>query len=98
MKTKRLTLPGLDENGYYPAQEAMAVSLARDIIRSRRRLGLTQLELAARAGIRPETLNRIEQGKHPPSPRTVDKIDLALKKADAKEKAKGKEKVNGSRN
>src|SRR6266849_5661066 len=57
-------------------------SIARDIIRDRNRLGLSQAELARRAGIRPETLNRIEKGKRSPSVRTVDKIERALRKAE----------------
>jgi transcriptional regulator with XRE-family HTH domain len=56
--------------------------LARKIIRHRRRAGLNQAELARRAGIRPETLNRIEQGKHSPTPRTVARIDKALREAE----------------
>ena len=73
-------LPEPLPSGNYPAVEYMRVSLALKIIRDRRRLGLTQIELARRAGIRPETLNRIEQGKTSPSVATVDKIDRALKK------------------
>jgi DNA-binding XRE family transcriptional regulator len=75
-------LPDPLPDGNYPALEYMAASLARKIIRHRRRAGLTQVELARRAGIRPETLNRIEQGKHPPSVATVVKIDRALKAAE----------------
>ena len=56
-----------DADGTHPAKEYMLASLARKIIRHRRMLGLSQAELARRAGIRPETLNRIEQGKHSPS-------------------------------
>ena len=80
-------LPPPNERGTYPALEALDVLLARDILRHRRRLGLSQAELARRAGIRPETLNRIEQGKRSPSVRTVDKIDKALRAA---EKRSGK--------
>jgi len=80
------TLPGPNERGHYPL-EALAVIVGRDILRARRKLGLTQVDLARRAGIRPETLNRIEQGKHSPSVVTVEKIDRALKKAEAMKKA-----------
>jgi DNA-binding XRE family transcriptional regulator len=77
-------MPPQDADGNYPAFEAMAVSLARDILRSRRRLGLSQADLARRAGISRETLNRIEQGKNKPNTKVIDKIDRALKAATAK--------------
>jgi transcriptional regulator with XRE-family HTH domain len=44
-------------------------------------LGLSQTELARRAGIRPETLNRLEQGRNKPSVPTIAKIDRALREA-----------------
>lgn len=75
-------LPEPDRLGNFPAREYMLASLARKIIRHRRRIGLTQVELARRAAIRAETLNRIEQGKHSPSVATVEKIDRALKEAE----------------
>ena len=78
-------LPEPHANGNYPALEYATVSLARKIIRHRRRLGLSQVELARRAGIRPETLNRIEQGKHTASVPTLEKIDRALKQAEAED-------------
>src|SRR5205814_3109562 len=67
-------MPAPDADGNYPALEALAVIQARDIIRHRRRLGLSQAELARRAGIRLETLNQIEKALRSPSVRTVDKI------------------------
>ncbi len=79
-------LPEPDSEGNYPAREYMLASIARSIIRHRRRAGLTQVELARRAGIRPETLNRIEQGKHSPSVSTVEKIERALKGAETEER------------
>ena len=78
-------LPKPDGDGNHPAIESMRVLLARDIIRARREAGLTQTELARRAGIRPETLNRIEQGKHSPSIATIEKLDRALRKTAAGE-------------
>lgn len=74
-------MPAPDADGNYPALAALAVLQARDILRARRRLGLSQAELARRAGIRPETLNRIEQGRNKPSVPTIAKIDRALKVA-----------------
>ena len=79
-------LPEPDADGNYPALESSRVSLTRKIIRDRRRLGLTQADLARRAGIRPESLNRIERGTHSPSIVTVQKIDRALEAAEAAER------------
>jgi DNA-binding XRE family transcriptional regulator len=71
-------LPKPDRKGRFPAEEYARVSLARDIIRSRREARLTQTELARRSGIRQETLSRIESGKSKASVRTVEKIQKAL--------------------
>src|SRR5271166_715444 len=68
-------LPEPDADGNYPALEYARASLARDIVRHRRRVGLTQVELARRAGIRPETLNRIEHAHKTPSMATLSKIE-----------------------
>lgn len=70
-------------NGNYPALETMWSIMGRDIIRSRRSLGWSQAELARRAGIRPETLNRIEQAKSSPSLSTFDKVHRALEAGEA---------------
>jgi DNA-binding XRE family transcriptional regulator len=74
-------MPALDQQGLYPAREAMAVIQARDIIRARRKLGLNQAALARLAGIRVETLNRIENAKNKPNVATIEKIDQALRRA-----------------
>jgi ribosome-binding protein aMBF1 (putative translation factor) len=71
-------MPPRRANGDYPAVQAARVSIARDIIRSRRAAGLSQAELARRAGIRVETLNRIERAKVTPDAATVEKIEKAL--------------------
>jgi ribosome-binding protein aMBF1 (putative translation factor) len=73
-------LPAADTQGNYPAVEALRFVLARKIVRRRRAAGLSQVELAKRAGIRAETLNRLEQGKHTPTVETIDKIDRVLGK------------------
>ena len=67
-------LPKPDRHGRFPALEYARISLARDLIRDRKGLGLSQQRLAELAGIRQETLSRIETGKHTATPRTVDKI------------------------
>ena len=75
------TLPEPDASGNVPAVEYARASLARRIIRARRNLGLSQAELARRARIRPETLNRIERGKTSPDTSTIAKINRALETA-----------------
>ena len=80
-------LPETDRAGNYPALAAMAVIQARDILRERRRLGLTQAELARSAGIRLETVHRIETAKNRPNVRTMEKIDRALRQAARRKKS-----------
>ena len=80
-------MPEPNERGNYPI-EVVDVVTALDVLRTRRKLGLSQAELARRAGIRVETLNRIEQGKPPPAVAAMDKIDRALKRAE-NEKSRG---------
>ena len=72
-------LPAPDARGNRPAVAFARATIAREIIRDREALGLTQLELARRARIRPETLNRIENGRTTPDVATLAKIDAALK-------------------
>lgn len=76
-------LPEPNEHGEYPAVEYARVSLARKFILRREALGISQAELSRRAGIRAETLCRIESGKVTPTLTSVEKIDRALKKAEA---------------
>ena len=78
-----VTLPALPDKlpgGNYPAVEALRADLARDLIKRRWAAQLTQAELARRAGIRHETLNRLEKAKVTPDPATVRKIVRALEK------------------
>jgi predicted transcriptional regulator len=75
-------LPDALPDGNYPAIEYSLVSMARKIIRHRRRVGLTQKQLAERAGIRLSTLKRIERGDVMPSVRTIEKIERALREAE----------------
>jgi DNA-binding XRE family transcriptional regulator len=74
-------LPEPDRNRNYPAVEYGCASIARSIIRDRLKAGLNQKQLATLAGIRVETLCRIETGRHLPSVPTIDKIDKALRSA-----------------
>jgi transcriptional regulator with XRE-family HTH domain len=52
--------------------------LCNKIILQRKRAKLTQAQLAKRAGIRIETISRLESGKHIPSLRTMEKIEAAI--------------------
>jgi DNA-binding XRE family transcriptional regulator len=83
-RAKAVNLPPLpkpDADGYYPTLEYVRATIARDIIRDRLAAGLTQRELARLAGIRVETLCRIETGKHTASVPTIDRLDRALGQA-----------------
>jgi DNA-binding XRE family transcriptional regulator len=77
-------LPEPDSHGNYPALPYARASLARKIIRRRKTAGLTQADLARRAGIRTETLNRLEKGRSTPDVDTVDKIIRVLERVEAK--------------
>jgi len=72
--------PPIDNDGTCEASPFVRASIARDIIRERRGLGLTQVQLAKLAGIRQETLSRLESGKHKPNVRTIERIEAALKR------------------
>ena len=74
-------IPQAEHDGTLPALAYIQVSIARDVLRERTALGLTQEQLAKLAGVREETLSRLESGKHSPTVRTVEKIERALQKA-----------------
>lgn len=76
-----VTFPAPAADGTVDALAYSRASIARDIIRERKRLGLSQAELVRRAGIRPETLKRIEKLKTSPAPRIFERIDKALTKS-----------------
>lgn len=71
-----------DYQAVVPEMELDRASLAEKLIRRRRAAGLSQAELARRAGIRPETLNRIERGRNTPDFATVRKLVLAMDEAE----------------
>lgn len=75
------TLPAFpkpDKSGRFPALEYTRVQFARNLIRERKALRLTQQALADLAGVRQETLSRLESGKHTISGKTVTKLEKAL--------------------
>src|SRR3954452_20741628 len=73
-------LPPEAADGTMPALEFARASIARGIIRDRRALAWSQAELARRAGIRVETLNKIERAKVTPDAATLNKIDAAIRR------------------
>jgi DNA-binding XRE family transcriptional regulator len=74
----------LDEN-LTPAFDIDRASLSEKLRRRRRAAGLTQAELARRAGVRTETLNRIERGHTEPDFTTIRKLVLAMNEAERSE-------------
>ena len=73
-----LSLPKPDNHGRFPALQYARIALARDLIRDRKGVGLSQQRLAKLAGVRQETLSRIETGRNTASQRTIDKIMRAI--------------------
>lgn len=71
-------LPKPNKKGQLPALEYARISLARDLIRNRKELGLSRQRLAELARIRPDTLARIESGEHMAAKGIVDKIMRAI--------------------
>lgn len=67
-------LPAMLSDGNYPAIQAGRAVLARKLIKRRWAAGLSQAEVARRAGIRKETLCRIEKAKVTADTATVSKI------------------------
>ncbi len=55
-------------------------SIARTVARDRRAAGLSQQALAKLAGLRAETISRIESGRHTATVATLDRIEKALEK------------------
>jgi DNA-binding XRE family transcriptional regulator len=77
-------LPPEDERGYSDALSFMDASIARTLIRRRIEAGLTQKALAKLAGVRLETISRLESAKHSPTRETVLRLDKALRKVERK--------------
>jgi DNA-binding XRE family transcriptional regulator len=71
-------LPPSDAAGNAPAVAYATASIARKLLRERLAVGMSQRDLAAAAGIRPEVLNRAERGAVIPSVRTLEKVQAAL--------------------
>ncbi len=77
-----VTVAGWEVGPSGAADELDGATLAEKLLRRRRASGLSQAELARRAGIRPETLNRIERGRTTPDFATIRKLVLAMDAAE----------------
>ena len=74
-------LPAADRHGRRDARGAIRASIGRSVIRRRIAAGLSQKDLAERAGVSVETLSRIERGRHRPQPATLEKLEQVLPEA-----------------
>lgn len=81
MISMKPALPDADTKGHRPAIAFAEAAIARNLVKDREAVGLTQRELARHAGIRVEILNRAERGATVPSVRTLTKIENALRRA-----------------
>jgi DNA-binding XRE family transcriptional regulator len=72
------SLPRSARDGSVPAVEFARADIAREVVRRRISAGMSQQELAKRVGVRPETISRLEAGKHLPRTETMERIDRAL--------------------
>jgi ribosome-binding protein aMBF1 (putative translation factor) len=77
------SLPRVSSDGSLDAIAYSRASIAREVIHRRQRLGLSQADLARKAKMRVETLNRVEKCRTAPSTRTMVRIERALKAAEA---------------
>ncbi len=71
-------LPKADRKGRRPAVETARAIMAQQLIKDRKQAGLSQIELAKRAGLRQETISRIESGKVTPTIKTMQALEKVL--------------------
>lgn len=62
-----------------PSGTTLAPGIAKLVAARRETLGLSQRELAKRAGISHTVISRIEGGEHSPSPKTLERLADALR-------------------
>ncbi len=77
--------PPKPDSAGWAAWDKEAAKLGARLAERRLEAGLSQVALAARAGIRVETLNRIERGHVTPDYATVRRLVLAVRDASAAE-------------
>ena len=62
----------------FPDSEPLAERLSRNVSVRRKSLRITQARLAEQLSVEPETISRLERGKHLPSIATLEKIAQIL--------------------
>jgi DNA-binding XRE family transcriptional regulator len=73
-----VALPVQDIHGERPAAQTVLAIMARSLTERRVKAGLSQETLAAKAGVRPETISRIESGRFRPRRETMLRLDSVL--------------------
>lgn len=74
-------LPPAAKDGSRDALAFADAAIARGVIQDRIRRGWTQKELARRAGLRLETICRLESGKHAPTRESIARIERAFSRS-----------------
>ena len=90
-------LPAPDAQGNFPAVEYVRASIAREVIRRRKSLGLSQADLGRLAGVRQETISRLETGKHTASHSVMARIERALEHEEARHQPRARKRVLAGR-
>src|ERR1700675_1478901 len=73
--------PPVDADATSNAIDFARAAIARRLIADRRSAGLSQQQLGKLAGVRQETISRIESGKQTATVRVIDKLDQAIRRA-----------------
>jgi HTH-type transcriptional regulator/antitoxin HipB len=80
LRRERAARPGFDADEYNAGREEarLAIEFANDIRERRLELGLTQTQLAQRAGLRQPEVSRLESGGGTPTIGMLDRLAHAL--------------------
>jgi DNA-binding XRE family transcriptional regulator len=89
--------PPIDADGTSNAIDFARAAIARRLIADRHAAGLSQQQLAERAGVRQETISRIESGKQTATVRIIDKLDGVIRGAIGGAKRRAGKKIKGRR-